>query len=68
MKMNKEKLLDEYIQERFADCEPLTEEERKYIASTAGFECYCLFAAWEEFKESIKDTFPFNLLLGRDKQ
>ncbi len=68
MMMNKEQLLDEYLQESFADCELLTEEERRYIASTVGFERYCLFTAWEEFKESIKETFPFNLLLGRDKQ
>ena len=63
-KMNKEKLLDEYIQDVFSDCEPITPEDRKYIASTVGFERFCLSRAWEEFKESITDIFPFNLLFG----
>lgn len=61
-KMDKEKLLDEYISEICTGLETITPEDRKYIAGTVGFARFCLFAAWEEFKESITKTFPFSLL------
>lgn len=68
MKMDKEQLLDIYIHENLFDyCEPITTEERKYIADTAGFACFCLHVAWEEFKADIKSIFPFSLLFGRGK-
>gem|GEM_PF-6524435 len=68
MKMDKEKLLDKYISERFPDCFPFTEEERKYIADTAGFQAYCLHVAFEELKAELKHCFPFNLLFTKERQ
>lgn len=65
MKMDKEKLLDEYISERFSDLQPiLTEEQKKYIANTVGFQGYCLQAAWDKLKAELKQCFPFSLFWG----
>lgn len=68
MKTDKEQLLDIYIHENFLDYyEPITPEDRKRIADTAGFACFCLNVAWGKFKEDIKGIFPFNLFPWGDK-
>ena len=62
--MDKNKLLEEYIELEFSDCMPLDDDQKKYIADTYGFQGYCLGVAWEDFKAEIRKIFPFNLFLG----
>ena len=64
--MNNDKLLDQYIDERFSDCKTwLTDEQRKAISETSGFAFYCLHDAVEQFKLSIKAEFSW--LFGEPK-
>ncbi len=72
MKMNKEKLLDEYIRKEFplvTGVHPLTEEQRNYVAESRGFQGYLLANAWRQLLNEIKRIFPFNLLFkGSEKE
>ena len=65
--VDEEKLLDEYINEKFSDCKPwLTEEQRKAIAETAGFQYFLLQAAWNRLKREMRKTFPVSLFTKKD--
>lgn len=68
MKMNKEKLLEEYIEENYADIIPLTERQKTMVEESFSFQGYLLRIAWEELKSTVKGLFPFNLLYGEDKK
>lgn len=72
MKMNKEKLLDEYIKETFplvTGVHPLTEEQRNYVAESIGFQGYLLANEGRQLVDEIKRCFPFNLLFkGSDEE
>lgn len=58
--MNDDKLLDQYIDEKFSDCKPwMTDEQRKAISETTGFAIYRLHIAVDEFKTAIKADFPW---------
>lgn len=64
--MSEKELLDKFIDEEYSDCKPVTEEQRKLIANTFGFQRYMLLNAWEDLKNEMKKIFPFSLLYKDD--
>lgn len=66
--MNKEDLLDAYINRSFSDIECMSLEERKIVADSIGFACFQLQVAWTEFKESVCEEVPFLEKINESKE
>lgn len=60
--IDENKLLDNYIAEHFAfPGYEFSENDRKAIANTVGFQKYQLAVAWNAFLGEMAKQFPFNL-------
>ena len=56
--MDKDKLLDEYIDEKHGDWKAwMTDEQRKALSGTFEFAFYCMGKATEEFVSAVKAEF-----------